>query len=57
MEAEPVVAADRREGALLEYLQELDLHRDSNVADLVQKDGAVRSAAAEDAGIVLDGAS
>jgi hypothetical protein len=51
------VAADRREGALLEYLQELDLHRDSNVADLVQKDGAVRSAAAEDAGIVLDGAS
>ncbi len=56
VEALAVMAADRIEGALLQNLQQLDLHRDGEVADLVEKDRTVRGAAGKGAGMVADGA-
>ena len=50
------VAADRGKGTFLEDLQQLDLYRDGEVADLVEEDRAVRGAAGESAAVVVDGA-
>ncbi len=46
--------AERGEGALLEDLQQLDLHRNRDLADLVQEQRAVRAAALEYALMVVD---
>ncbi len=51
-----LVTADRRETSLLQYLQELDLNRDADLADFVEKQRAVRARARENAVVVLDGA-
>ena len=55
-EALLVAPADRREGALLQHLQQLDLHRYRDLADLVEEQRAVLAAALEHAGVVVDGA-
>src|SRR5205823_9173957 len=49
-----LVPAERGEGALLQHLQQLDLHRYRRLADLVEEQRAVRIAALEDALVVLD---
>src|SRR5882762_6193711 len=49
-----LVSAEGGEGALLEHLQQLDLHRYRRFADLVQEQRAVRTAALEYALVVLD---
>ena len=38
LETSPFVAAHRSEGALLQYLEQLDLYRDGDVSDFIQKD-------------------
>ena len=53
-EALRLVAAHRGEGALLQHVQQFDLHRHRHVADLVQEDGAVGAAAGQHALVVLD---
>ena len=50
------MAAERGERALLQHLEQLDLHRDRHLADLVQEQRAVGAAALEDALMVVDGA-
>jgi hypothetical protein len=45
---------DRREYALLEDLQELDLARDGQVTDLVQEDPAMLGAPLEDSVVPVD---
>ena len=44
----------RREGALLKHLQQLDLHRYRDLADLVKKQRPVRAAALEHSRVVVD---
>src|SRR5436853_3491212 len=44
------------EGALLQYLQQLDLDRQRNFADLVEEERAVRIAALEHSLVALEGA-
>jgi len=51
-----LVAPDRRERPLLEHAQELDLHRDADLPDLVEEDRPVRRASREDSLVPLDGA-
>ena len=46
--------AQRGECALLEHLQQLDLHRDRHLADFVQKQRAVGAAALEHARMVVN---
>ena len=50
----PLAPAHRGESALLEYLQQLDLHRNRHLADFVEEKRAVRIAALEDALVVID---
>src|SRR5204863_2678193 len=49
-----VAPAERREGPLLQHLQQLDLQRDADFADLVEEEGAVLAAALEYALVVVD---
>ena len=51
-----LVAAERRKGALLQHLQQLDLHRHRYFADLIEEQRAVRAAALEHALVMVDGA-
>ena len=44
----PAMTAHRGEGPLLEHPQQLDLDRDRDLADLVEKDGAVRAGTGKD---------
>src|SRR5207237_6678427 len=52
-----LMAAERREAAFLQHLQKLDLHRYADLADLVEKQRAVRAAALEYALMMFDRAS
>src|SRR4029079_14806105 len=53
-EALALAAAERRERALLQHLEQLDLDRDRSLADLVEKERPVRAAALEDALVMVD---
>src|SRR6185295_17183291 len=46
--------AHRHEGAILQHLKQLDLHRDRDLADLVEEKRAVPITAVEDALMVID---
>ncbi len=52
-EAPRLMAPHRIEDPFLQHLQELDLHRNAHVADLVEEDDAMGSAAAEKPLVVL----
>jgi hypothetical protein len=54
MEPDPVMAADRRAGLLLEDLKKLDLDRNRQIAYLVKEDGAVGGAMAADPFMMID---
>src|SRR5215813_427299 len=48
------MAADGAKGAFLEDLKQLDLNRDGDIADFVQENCAVRTAASENAFVRFD---
>ena len=50
------MAADWREQAVLQHLQQLDLYRGPDLADLVEKQRAMCAALFEQPPVVIDGA-
>ena len=52
--AQFLTAAHGREGPFLEHLEQFDLHRRRDVADFIQENRAVRTAAREDSFVRLD---